>query len=91
MQRRQSLLHFHFPTGRGSGVEQVPLSAKQLERSTRSPLELLDDVPSTWNGPHVGRRLCEAMVTLKDLPMGRGTATSAWPAYCYEWEDLLAQ
>ena len=30
-------------------------------------------------------------MTLKDLPMGGGTGTSAWPAYCYEWEDLLAQ
>jgi hypothetical protein len=52
---------------------------------------LLNDVPSTWNGPHVGRRLCEAMRTLALLPMGGGGGSSAWPAYCYEWEDLLAQ
>jgi hypothetical protein len=53
--------------------------------------ELLDETPSTWSGPHVGRRLTEAMRTLALLPMGGGGAASAWPAYCYEWEDLLAQ
>src|SRR5258705_8388814 len=52
---------------------------------------LLDDSPSTWNGPHVGRRLCEAMRTLAMLPMGGGSGHAAWPTYCYEWEDLLAQ
>jgi hypothetical protein len=32
------------------------------------------------------------MQTLKELPMGNGGAgTSCWPAYSYEWEDLLAQ
>jgi hypothetical protein len=52
---------------------------------------LLDEVPSTWNGPHVGRRLCEAMRTLALLPLGAGSGSSPWPAYCYEWDDLLAQ
>jgi hypothetical protein len=52
---------------------------------------LLDDIPAKWNGPHVGRRLCEAMRTLAMLPMGGGGAASAWPPYCYEWDDLLAQ
>lgn len=31
------------------------------------------------------------MVTLKELPLGGGASASSWPAYCYEWEDLLAQ
>jgi hypothetical protein len=53
--------------------------------------ELLDETPSTWSGPHVGRRLAEAMRTLALLPMGAGSAPPAWPAYCYEWDDLLAQ
>ena len=53
--------------------------------------ELLDTTPPQWNGPHVGRRLCEAMQTLKELPMGNGGGSSCWPSYCYEWEDLLAQ
>jgi hypothetical protein len=57
------------------------------------PLDLLDDdtPPSIWTGPHVGRRLCEAMQTLMELPMGGGGGSSCWPAYAYEWEDLLAQ
>lgn len=53
--------------------------------------ELLDEVPSTWNGPHVGHRLCDAMRTLAQLPMGGSTGSSGWPAYCYEWDDLVAQ
>lgn len=60
-------------------------------RITEDRQELLDETPSTWNGLHVGRRLCEAMRTLAMLPMGGGGASSAWPAYCYEWDDLLAQ
>jgi hypothetical protein len=73
--------------GAGSTVSE----ATGAERSKCSPLEWFDDVPSTWNGPHVGRRLCEAMVTLKELPLGGGASTSSLPAYCYEWEDLLSQ
>jgi hypothetical protein len=53
--------------------------------------ELLDETPSTWSGPHVGRRLSEAMRTLALVPMGSGSGSSPWPAYCYEWDDLLAQ
>jgi hypothetical protein len=57
----------------------------------RVPAELLDDTPARWTGPHVGRRLTEAMRTLAQLPMGGGGGTSAWPSYVYEWDDLLAQ
>jgi hypothetical protein len=57
----------------------------------RVQLELLDETPPTWTGPHVGLRLTEAMRTLAMLPMGGGGGCAAWPAYCYEWDDLLAQ
>ncbi|RXG91566.1 hypothetical protein [Bradyrhizobium zhanjiangense] len=53
--------------------------------------ELLDETPSRWSGPHVGRRLAEAMRTLAMLPMGTGTGRAIWPPYVYEWDDLLAQ
>jgi len=52
----------------------------------------IDDAPAVWNGPHVGKRLAEAMQTLRALPMpsvaGYG---GAWPPYRYEFEDLVAQ
>lgn len=57
----------------------------------RVPMELLNVAPPLWTGPHVGRRLTEAMQTLRELPMGNGGGSSCWPSYCYEWEDLLAQ
>jgi hypothetical protein len=34
-------------------------------------LSVLDDAPRSWSGGHVGRRLTEAMRTLRMLPMGR--------------------
>jgi hypothetical protein len=60
-----------------------------------NPLEdmVMDDIaPSVWSGPHVGKRLAEAMRTLRMLPMG-GIAgyVATWPPYSYEWQDLLAQ
>ncbi|MBR0879137.1 hypothetical protein ACVMHY_009347 [Bradyrhizobium barranii subsp. barranii] len=60
-----------------------------------NPLEddVMDDIPpSIWNGPHVGKRLSEAMRTLRMLPM-RAVAgyCGAWPAYAYEFDDLIAQ
>ncbi|PPQ15418.1 hypothetical protein CV770_31800 [Bradyrhizobium sp. AC87j1] len=60
-----------------------------------NPLEdaVMEDIaPSVWDGPHVGKRLSEAMRRLRMLPM-RAIAgySSAWPAYVYEWEGLLAQ
>jgi len=55
-------------------------------------LELIDETPPRWDGPHVGRRLMEAMRTLRMLPMQGVTGyRPAWPAYAYEFEDLLAQ
>jgi hypothetical protein len=56
-------------------------------------IEILDDAPPRWDGGHVGRRLCEAMQTLRMLPMPSvGGYCSSWPAYvAYEFEDLVAQ
>ncbi|UGY12500.1 hypothetical protein HAP48_0028185 [Bradyrhizobium septentrionale] len=67
----------------------MPQAAIRINEDEFQP-ELLDEVPPRWNGPHVGRRLCDAMRTLAMLPMGGG-GSAAWPAYCYEWDDLLAQ
>jgi hypothetical protein len=60
-----------------------------------NPLEdlTMDDVPPpVWNGPHVGKRLAEALRTLRALPLpGYGGLGPLWPPYSYEFEDLLAQ
>ncbi len=52
-----------------------------------------DYVPPTWDGPHVGKRLVEALRTLRLLPTSNGPRVfgNAWPAYFHGWEDLLAQ
>lgn len=53
---------------------------------------LIEETPACWIGPHVGRRLMEAMRTLRLLPMAGAIGyRPAWPAYAYEFEDLLAQ
>jgi hypothetical protein len=70
---------------RPRGAHVRPSSDQELE------LALLDDTPAIWTGPHVGRRLTEAMRTLALLPMPGVGGYAAWPAYSYEWEDLLAQ
>jgi hypothetical protein len=56
-------------------------------------LDVLDEeVPSKWSGPHVGRRLVEAMRILRTVPMPSITGFKpAWPPHCYTFEDLLAQ
>ena len=53
----------------------------------------LDPLPARWSGEHVSLRLCEAMRTLRLMPMGTGAPGYApcWPAYRYEFQDLLAQ
>lgn len=50
-------------------------------------------VPPTWDGPHVGKRLIEALETLQRLPMRNGPRAfgNGWPSYQREWSDLLAQ
>jgi hypothetical protein len=50
-------------------------------------------IPPCWIGPHVGKRLAEALRTLRSMPINgvpRGFASS-WPVYAIEWEDRLAQ
>jgi hypothetical protein len=71
-----------------------------------SPQEIIDDgwhplsgqpapeyVPAYWIGPHVGKRLAEALRTLRHLPINGCPAgfTSSWPEYAIEWTDRLAQ
>src|SRR5258707_718381 len=49
-------------------------------------------IPEQWDGVHVSVRLVEAFKTLSNLPgAGLSSIASFWPAYHYEWEDLLAQ
>lgn len=49
-------------------------------------------IPAAWDGPHVGKRLIEAMRTLRQMPVTNHRAKSnAWPDYRYDWQDLLSQ
>jgi hypothetical protein len=51
-------------------------------------------IPPSWIGTHAGKRLAEALRTLRHMPINgvpQGFATS-WPGYAMiEWEDRLAQ
>lgn len=53
-----------------------------------------DYIPQAWDGPHVGKRLVEALRTLTNLSIPGASAScgSAWPAYQLqvEFSDLLA-
>jgi hypothetical protein len=70
---------------------------RQLPAGLRltGPAEPLEDdaPPARWDGGHVGLRLCEAFRTLRQLPMSTGARgfQQNWPAYRYEFQDLLAQ
>jgi hypothetical protein len=70
-----------------------------------SPQEIVDDwhpldhkpapeyIPPYWIGTHAGKRLAEALRTLRCIPINgvpQGFATS-WPEYAIEWGDSLAQ
>ena len=48
-------------------------------------------IPARWTGPHVGARLADGFRTLAKLPGTAPAKVGFWPAYSYEWEDLLAQ
>jgi hypothetical protein len=66
--------------------------ARAAEIQSAEDVVMEDIAPSVWDGPHVGKRLSEALRTLRLLPMGAVAGYgSAWPAYSYEFEDLLAQ
>jgi hypothetical protein len=56
-------------------------------------LQLLREcLPVVWDADHVGLRLTEAFRTLRLLPAPRPNGYGrAWPAYTYEFADLLAQ
>jgi hypothetical protein len=57
-----------------------------------SVLSILDEVPWNWSGGHVGRRLCDAMRTLRILPMpALAGYRVSWPLYAYEFDDLVGQ
>src|SRR5215472_14877220 len=50
-------------------------------------------IPRQWDGPHVGKRLAEALRTLRHMPINGHPQSyvSSWPTYAHEWEDQLAQ
>jgi hypothetical protein len=47
-------------------------------------------IPPQWDGPHVGKRLAEALRTLRINGYPRPFGNS-WPTYQIEWSDALAQ
>ena len=52
-----------------------------------------DHTPLKWCGDWVSRRWIDGLKTLRLIPLKgapRGFG-NAWPAYAYEWEDLIAQ
>ena len=52
----------------------------------------VDYIPPNWTGPHVGHRLIEAFKTLARMPgLHFANGSGYWPAYHYDWADLLAQ
>jgi hypothetical protein len=50
-------------------------------------------IPPRWDGPHVGKRLAEALRTLRHMPINGCPAgfSNSWPEYGIEWTDRLAQ
>lgn len=72
----------------------TPQSALRFNPLDDPPDFDLLDLPQKWTGEHCALRLCEGFKTLRQLPMKRGAPAefgNAWPAYSYEWQDLLAQ
>jgi hypothetical protein len=50
-------------------------------------------IPPQWDGPHVGKRLSEALRTLRYIPINSYPRAfgNSWPKYQIEWSDALAQ
>jgi hypothetical protein len=70
-----------------------PQSLVQFNLLDEPPEFDLLDLPSKWTGERVSRRFVEGLKTLRLIPMKgapRGFA-NAWPAYAYEFEDLIGQ
>jgi hypothetical protein len=49
-------------------------------------------IPRYWDGPHVGKRLAEALRTLRHMPINGYPAgfTNSWPAILHEYSDRTA-
>jgi hypothetical protein len=49
-------------------------------------------VPPQWDGPHAGKRLAEALRTLRYMPVNGYPAgfTNSWPAILHEYSDRVA-
>jgi hypothetical protein len=49
-------------------------------------------IPPKWYGPHVGKRLAEALRTLRHLPVNGYPVgfTNSWPAILHEYSDRAA-
>jgi len=49
-------------------------------------------IPRYWDGPHVGKRLAEALRTLRHMPINGCPAgfTNSWPAILLEYSDRTA-
>jgi hypothetical protein len=64
----------------------------KIKRSDFDPLHIEEELPATWNGPHVALRLTEAFTTVSKTTPGRRLGyVSTWPSYLYEFADLAAQ
>jgi hypothetical protein len=50
-------------------------------------------IPPHWIGTHVGKRLAEALRTLRYIPINGHPKPfgNSWPTYQIEWSDALAQ
>jgi hypothetical protein len=51
-------------------------------------------IPPEWDGPHVGKRLAEALRTLSRTSIRNGSPSAfgnSWPEYQIEWTDQLAR
>ena len=49
-------------------------------------------IPPQWDSPHVGKRLAEALRTLRCIPVNENPAgfTSSWPSIMHEYSDRAA-
>lgn len=69
----------------------MPASGDSLKFNALEDGAMDDRPPSIWNGPHVGKRIADAFETLNAMPTRLTRKSGLWPAYPYEFEDLLAQ
>ncbi len=75
-------------------MEQAVNMAVQKINALECPYdEASEETPLEWDGPHVGRCLVKACITLHRLPKLRGPKEPGghWPKHAIEWADQLAQ